>query len=122
MNEQAPAPNPFNAYVQIAERTREREPKIVDLSLKFGVEFDFDARTIRPLSAEGDEFFGLSPGSNGTAATTRRACVEGPGFSWVRFNGRPAVGTCYVVPEASDADPDEASAEKSLIDLMAQEG
>lgn len=49
----------------------------------------------RPLTREADEFFGLLPGTNGTAATTRRE-LYAPGASWVRSDGRAAVGVTMV--------------------------
>jgi hypothetical protein len=43
---------------------------------------------------EADQFYGLAPGFNGTAAETRRCVVEivtGPG-RWLRHDGSPAAG------------------------------
>jgi hypothetical protein len=56
--------------------------------------YDHLTHTIRPLDAEGDRHFGLEPGTNGTAAECRREAVapRGIGVTWLRHNGRPAVG------------------------------
>lgn len=51
----------------------------------------------RPLHPEGDAFFGLEMGTNGTAAEARRACVR-DAQSWKRSNHRPAVGVTLVPP------------------------
>lgn len=49
--------------------------------------------TIRPSTPEGDDYYGLALGTNGTAAESRRECaVNGRPLQWVRHNGRIAVG------------------------------
>lgn len=63
---------------------------------RYTVRLDPDAKTIRPADAEGDAYYGLGPGTNGTAAMTRRAGVAQPGFTWVRANGSHATGIQYV--------------------------
>lgn len=55
--------------------------------------YDHLTHTIRPLTPEGDDYFGLSAGTNGTAAQSRRETVAPPGIAvtWLRHNGqRPA--------------------------------
>lgn len=50
--------------------------------------------TLRPATPEGDAFFGLEMGTNGTAASARReAFGAGP---WERFDGSPATGLTLV--------------------------
>ena len=57
------------------------------------VEIDAATGTIRPVNYEGDEFYGLAWGTNGTAATMRRTCAEGPHtLTWLRHDGSRAVG------------------------------
>lgn len=68
------------------------------------VKIDTVTKTIQPLNAEGDAFYGLAVGTNGTATICRRACVEPQGvvrFVWVRFNGHPAIGVT-LVPSGRD--------------------
>lgn len=48
-------------------------------------------RTIRPATPEGDRFFGLESGTNGTGAEMRRMGVPA-GLQWVRHDGKPATG------------------------------
>lgn len=48
--------------------------------------------TIRPMTPDGDDYFGLTTGTNGTAAIARRALVKTDGLTWVKSNGKPAVG------------------------------
>ncbi len=57
---------------------------------------DQQTKTIRPALEAGDAYFGLGPGTNGTAAIMRRALVEPPGFTWVRASGGVATGILYV--------------------------
>lgn len=59
--------------------------------------------TIRPADRDGDRYFGLEPGSNGTAATCRRALVQPLGFRWLRSSGRAATGPLYVPGQTSEA-------------------
>jgi hypothetical protein len=73
-----------------------------------GVHVDPEARTLKPEHPQGDDYFGLVIGTNGTAARCRRelhehvACAEG--FVWVRANGGPATGvTC--VPTGLEVEP-----------------
>ncbi len=71
------------------------------------IHIDHLSCTIRPTTDVADEWFGVSPGSNGTAATCRRALVTPPGYQWVRWNGRAAVSLTYVCADpgiAEDAD------------------
>lgn len=84
------------------------------------VRFHMDELTIRPTSPEGDEFFGLAGGTNGTAAITRREVAERaaiknafgfydpkcPRLTWLRFNGKPATGLQLVPGDASEIDAD----------------
>lgn len=51
---------------------------------------------IRPTTREGDQFFGLEVGANGTAAIARRRLVAPDGARWVRHNGKPAIGPLLV--------------------------
>lgn len=61
------------------------------------------SRTVRPADAQGDEFFGLKPGHNGTAATCRRELAAPEGYAWVRHNGRPAIGLTTIPSGIDDA-------------------
>lgn len=69
---------------------------------------DLETATIRPESPDGDDFYGLAMGTNGTAATVRRelavealkpctpsAHVER--LTWVRSDGRGPIGL-WLVP------------------------
>lgn len=55
-----------------------------------------------PCDEAGDAFFGLEPGTNGSAATARRALVQPEGYRWLRHDGRPATGL-QLVPTANDS-------------------
>lgn len=49
--------------------------------------------TVRPLTEDGDDFYGLALGTNGTAAAMRRLCANAPpSYRWLRRDGRPATG------------------------------
>lgn len=61
-------------------------------------------RTVRPAQAHGNEFYGLTFGSNGTAAECRRRCAAPEGFTWLRHDGRPAVGLT-AIPSGFDDVP-----------------
>ncbi len=63
------------------------------------ITLDPATRTIRATTDEADDYFGLSPMTNGTAATCRRTLVQPEGFRWVRSCGRPATGFNYVFPD-----------------------
>lgn len=57
--------------------------------------------TLRPATPEGDDYYGLAVGTNGTRAAQRRAEEESatglPGpFTWVRHDGGHAIGTLLV--------------------------
>lgn len=56
--------------------------------------------TIRPTTREGDAFFGLELGTNGTGPAGRRALH--PPLRWERHDGRPATGLT-LTPSGSDA-------------------
>lgn len=56
------------------------------------MEVVIDSNIIRPVDPAGDRFFGLESGTNGSAATVRRALVERPGLEWRRHNGAHATG------------------------------
>jgi hypothetical protein len=43
--------------------------------------------TLQPVDSDGDKFFGLSVGTNGTATVMRRQLLERPGQKWRRHNG-----------------------------------
>jgi hypothetical protein len=72
--------------------------------------------TVRPSRPEGDDFFGLTIGSNGTAATARREAVELEICAtqnyvhgapvWLRFNGKPAAGLQLVPGTSTDLETD----------------
>lgn len=70
------------------------------------VTVDLETGTLRPQTAEGDRFYGLEPGTNGTAATTRRALVEheiaGFALAWLRHDGRQPIGITLVPTDAGD--------------------
>lgn len=54
---------------------------------------DHVAQSIRPTTAAGDVWFGLASGTNGTAATVRRALADvPPGYRWELHDGRRAAG------------------------------
>lgn len=74
--------------------------------------------TLRPETPDGDDYFGLSWGTNGTAAASRRRLAE-PTLSaardwglslsvdrltirWVRFSGAPATGLNTIPTNRSD--------------------
>lgn len=57
---------------------------------------DAEAKTVRPANADADAYYGLGPGTNGTAAITRRAAAAPEGFTWVRSDGTPATGLNYL--------------------------
>jgi hypothetical protein len=64
------------------------------------------ALKLRPETPEGDEFFGLAAGTNGTAAAMRRRVIESSITTtamlvWERHNGRAAVGVT-LVPSGKD--------------------
>ncbi len=67
-------------------------------------------RTVRPLDAQGDDYFGLGIGTNGTAATNRRqlavisASVPAD-YRWVRANGSAATGLNCVPTARSESAP-----------------
>lgn len=77
------------------------------------VTVDHATKTIRPSTKDGDDYYGLSVGSNGTATITRRACVTPSGtgpkgvaaYRWVRFDGRPAVGLTLIPSADSELTP-----------------
>lgn len=56
------------------------------------VTIDETTKTIRPVTREGDEYFGLRVGTNGTGATMRRVLVTPAGYDWRCADGRHAVG------------------------------
>lgn len=63
--------------------------------------------TMRPSSPEGDAYYGLISGTNGTRAAQRRLESESatgtPGpFRWVRHGGGHAIGT-LLVPTGEDS-------------------
>lgn len=70
---------------------------------------------ISPRTPEGDDYFGLSMGTNGTAAISRRATAElvitantgVRGFEWVRANGGAPVGITLVPSPRVDGDDEE---------------
>ncbi len=67
-------------------------------ALAYPLNVDTQSKTLRPVDDHGDEYFGLAPLTNGTAAACRRACVEVPGFKWVSSSGRTPTALLYVVP------------------------
>jgi hypothetical protein len=68
---------------------------------------DNESRTIRPANPDGDEFFGLANGTNGTGAIARRDAAErtetATGYTWLRSNGQSATGLQLVPSNKSDA-------------------
>ena len=69
------------------------------------IHIDHETQTIKPLDAEGDSYFGLVVGSNGSATICRRELYTPAGYTWVRFNGRPAVGITLIPSADSDSTP-----------------
>lgn len=59
----------------------------------YALVIDERTRTIRPMHAGADDYFGLSQGTNGTATESRRAIAVAtngaPHYSWKRANGSP---------------------------------
>lgn len=47
---------------------------------------------VRPAEPEGDAFYGLETGTNGTGAAMRRKVAAPPGCVWQRHDGKPAMG------------------------------
>ncbi len=76
------------------------------------VHFDPATSTLKPTVLGADAFFGLEVGTNGTAATMRRAVIEahyrglhnfsGP-IEWVRSNGKPATGITLIPSNKSES-------------------
>lgn len=66
------------------------------------IQVNHEQRTIQPVDTEGDDHYGLRVGSNGTAAQMRRKLVGHEGYTWLRSNGKPAVGTT-LIPSGSAA-------------------
>lgn len=65
------------------------------------------ADTLRPATREGDVYYGLEPGTNGTATLSRRQCAElvhgeVGRFVWVRHNGLLPTG---LLTYGTGADP-----------------
>jgi hypothetical protein len=82
-------------------------PPHVPFSMPVTLGVDGLCRTIQPERPEGDAFFGLELGTNGTAAAARRLAVErahhvAGGFVWLRANGKPATGLQFVPSDRSD--------------------
>jgi hypothetical protein len=63
------------------------------------VYFDHYRRIVRPVSDTAEEFFGVAPLTNGTAATCRRRLVNVHGYEWRRRNGDVPRSLQYAVPE-----------------------
>lgn len=65
-----------------------------------GVYLDHDARTLKPDHLKGDDYFGLTLGTNGSAAHCRRRLHEivsgTEGYTWVRADGSPATGVLCI--------------------------
>lgn len=80
------------------------------MSTNYPLVVNIDAKTIRPASPEHDDFFGLTLGTNGTAAEMRRTVAElevnstaqATGLTWVRANGKPATGITLKPSESSN--------------------
>lgn len=53
--------------------------------------------TAQPTDRDADAFYGLLPGTNGTAAACRRELVA-PGCKWVCSDGSPAKGVLSIPP------------------------
>lgn len=67
--------------------------------LSHPVAVDPETRTLRPVDDQGDAFFGLEPGTNGTAAECRRELVSPyRGANWSTSSGRVATSLYYRVP------------------------
>lgn len=58
-------------------------------------------RAVLSLDPEGDRFYGLLPGTNGTGPTMRRACVPAD-YQWLTSEGKPALGPTLVPTADSD--------------------
>jgi hypothetical protein len=65
-----------------------------ETALAHPVVADHTNRILRPRNSAGDDYFGLAPRTNGTAAECRRALLAPPGWRWERSSGRPPVGLC----------------------------
>lgn len=62
---------------------------------------DRGTRQVLALDAEADRFYGLAPGTNGTGAAMRRACVPSD-YVWLSSDCRPARGVLLVPSGSSD--------------------
>jgi hypothetical protein len=60
---------------------------------------DHEARQVLSLESAGDVFYGLTPGTNGTAATCRRLCAAPAGYEWIASDCRKARGV-FIVPSS----------------------
>lgn len=58
-------------------------------------EVEIRGDVVRPRSPDGDQFYGLEPGTNGSGAAMRRRVVA-EGLHWVRHNGSAATGLLLV--------------------------
>jgi hypothetical protein len=67
-----------------------------------GVFVDHNAHQVLSLEPEGDVFYGLIPGTNGTAAITRRLCAAPDGYEWIASDCRKARGVFVVPSNRSD--------------------
>ena len=59
------------------------------------------SRRVMSLTLEGDRFYGLLPGTNGSGPTMRRACVP-DGYVWLTSEGDRARGVYLVPSDTSD--------------------
>lgn len=66
---------------------------------------DHTTRTVRPVFETADGFYGLAPGTNGTAATSRRNLQGLAGYTWHRADGSAATGLLYVPTARSEFAP-----------------
>lgn len=87
-----------------------RPPKFTEAAPRLH-EIDFPksfAIVLQPATPEGDDFYGLNMGTNGTAAAARRAVAQAKinasceVVEWARSNGAPAFGL-QLVPGDSEA-------------------
>jgi len=106
--------SPVSIAFEVINRVNLKEPieKAMQLSASLlnlrhveldghAVRLDLGAETLWPLTPEGDAFFGLELGTNGTAATCRRLLLAPEHYKWTRHDGRPATGLT-LIPSGHD--------------------
>jgi len=86
--------------VTTAERVQFNHPEFTPASTP-PIYVEHATRRVLSLEPEGDRFYGLEPGTNGTGPAMRRAVVP-PGYTWLDSSGKPARGVFSVPSDHSD--------------------